>query len=98
MLFRKFIASEHSDENLEFWQLCEEFKLLATRGGRRRSESSGGGDVPPPHHDDQQQGGQAEGGTSLLVVDEEEQELRAKARRIFNEYIANGAEKEVWVC
>ena len=31
-IFRQFVATEHSEENLDFWQLCEEFKRLK-RGG-----------------------------------------------------------------
>ena len=32
MLFRYFVAIEHSDENLDFWKRCEEFKQLKSAG------------------------------------------------------------------
>ena len=31
-LFRQFVAIEHSEENLDFWQHCEEFKRLKRSG------------------------------------------------------------------
>jgi len=31
MLFRNFLCSEYSEENIEFWIACEEYKQLKTR-------------------------------------------------------------------
>lgn len=31
MLFRNFLCSEYSEENIEFWIACEEYKALKSR-------------------------------------------------------------------
>jgi len=38
MLFRNFLCSEYSEENIEFWIACEEYKSLKSRQHTQRAQ------------------------------------------------------------